>query len=304
MHLFDCAWGWPLHDCCNLCRIHADAMLGDQEADEGHLRLVELTLLNFGIQLVFAQDCQDAADVRHVLRQVLRVDDDIIEDADADEIQVFPKDVMDEALEHRWSVGDTHGTDPELVVAFPAAKGGLPLVPLPHPHLMVGIAQVDFCEDLGLVQAVEHLGNEGQGVSVFDGDVVETSAVHHEAKLPIRTLNKHHWSSSRRHGRPDKTILQVGFNILFHGSQLDGRLRVDFTPRWLFAWLQLNSQIVLAVRGKGIRPLFREDVEKVVIFGWNLGEKVGVGRRGEGVWGGRARKTGRWERKKEGRGIR
>ena len=69
-------------------------------ADEGHLLLVKLTFLLLCIQLVLAQNLQDAADVLHMLSWVLGEDDDVIKDADADDIQVLAQYVIHEELKH------------------------------------------------------------------------------------------------------------------------------------------------------------------------------------------------------------
>ena len=89
--------------------------------------------------------------------RVLGEDDDIIHESDADDIQVLTKDVIHKVLEHgkcvRWSLG----ADQVLIMALPTPEGCLLLTPLLDSHLVIGIAQVLFGEDLGEVESVEHL---------------------------------------------------------------------------------------------------------------------------------------------------
>ena len=90
----------PVEDGCDLSRIHAYASWGHHVAHEGHALLVELTLWHLGIRFLLAQDLQDASDVLLMLCRVLGEDDDIIEDADADDLQIFTEDIVHKVLEH------------------------------------------------------------------------------------------------------------------------------------------------------------------------------------------------------------
>ena len=77
---------------------------------------------------------------------------------------------------------------------------------------MVGVAQVDFREDLGFVEPIEHLRYEGERVAIFDCDLVEPPKVHDQPQLAIGPLNEHDRGSCRRLGRPDEAICEVRFH--------------------------------------------------------------------------------------------
>ena len=160
-----------------LCRIHADAGWRDHVAHKGHFLPIELTLLHLCIRHVLSQDLQNAPDVLDMLGGVFREDDDVIQQPDADDIQVLFENIIHEVLKTGRCIGGTLGTDQVLVVAFLTPEGSLPLVPLPDPHLVIGVAEVNLGEDLRKVEAVQHLRYEGQGEAVFDGDLVETPVV-------------------------------------------------------------------------------------------------------------------------------
>ena len=55
------------------------------------------------------------------------------------------------------------GTDQVLVVTLPTPEGSLSLVPLPDPHLVIGVAEVNLGEDLRKVEAVQHFQVGGEG---------------------------------------------------------------------------------------------------------------------------------------------
>ena len=89
LHLLDVLRNRPLQDSRNLSWIHPYPLHNDHITHESHLVFVKLTLLHLGVQLVFPQDCQDAADGGNVLSQGPRVDYDVIKDADCDQVYVL-----------------------------------------------------------------------------------------------------------------------------------------------------------------------------------------------------------------------
>ena len=82
-------------------------------------------------------------------------------------------------LEHSWCVGSPLRADLILELTLPASERCLPLVSFLDSDLMVGVAKVDLREELGAVEAVEHLRYEGEGVAALDSDFVKAPVVHH-----------------------------------------------------------------------------------------------------------------------------
>ena len=136
--------------------------------------------------------------------------------------QKLLKDVIHEVLEASRSIGGTLGTDEVLVVALPTSEGSLPLIPLPDPHLVIGVAKVDLREDLRKVEAVQHFRYEGEGETILNRDLVETTVVDHQAELAIRLREEHHWSRSRGLRRPDEAVCRVVPDVSFHLRQFWG----------------------------------------------------------------------------------
>ena len=80
---------------------------------------------------------------------------------------------------------------------------------------MISITKVNLSKDFSLVQPVEHLRYEGEGVAVFYYNLVESPKVHDQPQLAIWPLYKHDRGSCRRLGRPDEAIRQVRLHIYF-----------------------------------------------------------------------------------------
>ena len=114
---------------------------------------------------------------------------------------------------------------------LPTPKSGFPFVPFFNPHLVIGVTQIFFFEDLGEVEPVEHLRYEGEGEAVLNRDLLQAPIVDDEAKLAIGALDKHDGSRSRGFGGPNEAVFEVRGNISFHLSEVRGRHAVDRTPR-------------------------------------------------------------------------
>lgn len=63
-------------------------------------------------------------------------------------------------------------------VPLTTSECSFPFISLLDPYLMIGIAEVDFCEDFGQVKAIEHLGDEGEREAIFDGNLVQPPIIH------------------------------------------------------------------------------------------------------------------------------
>ena len=73
---------------------------------------------------------EDGADVVNMLLRVRRVDDDVVQDPHAEDVEVLPEDVVHEILEHRWSVGRPLGANSIFKVPLPTPKRCFPFISL------------------------------------------------------------------------------------------------------------------------------------------------------------------------------
>ena len=94
-------------------------------------------------------------------------------------------------LKHGKFVGRSLRAHLIFKVPFSASECCFPLIALIDPNLVVGVAQVDFGEDLGFVEPIQHFRYEGEGIAIFYCDFVETPIVDHKAKLAIWLRHEH-----------------------------------------------------------------------------------------------------------------
>ena len=99
-------------------------------------------------------------------------------------------------------------------------------------------------------------------------------------------LDEHARSGSLGLGVANEAILEVPFDILLDGGELWDRHGVDVSPGRGCARLQGDLQVIFAMRGKGVGSLLAEDIQVIMVSGWDLGVQVGMRReRGlEGSW--------------------
>ena len=102
------------------------------EVDLGH---GEVTLSDVGVELVGAEDGEDGSKVLFMFFDNLGVDQQVVEVNDDGGVEVLAEDLVHEALEGGWGIGETKRDDGELVVAVTGTKGGLGDVGLGHADL-------------------------------------------------------------------------------------------------------------------------------------------------------------------------
>ena len=64
-------------------------------------------------------------------------------------------------------------------------KGCLPLMAILDSHIVVSPTNVEFCEDSGISQFVDEIGDEGKGVGVTDSMFVDVAVILARAKSSI-----------------------------------------------------------------------------------------------------------------------
>ena len=62
-----------------------------------------------------------------------------------------------------------------LVVATGGVETGLPLISLSDANQMIGITEIEFCEDFSPLELVKNGGHKWEWVPVLDGDVIQCS---------------------------------------------------------------------------------------------------------------------------------
>jgi hypothetical protein len=80
--------------------------------------------------------------------------------------------------------------------------------------------KVDFGVGAGFLRGVEEVGDEGKGISVFLGDLVQPAVVHAQSETSVFFPHEEDQSSVRRIGGSDETAPNVVFNEGSEGTQL------------------------------------------------------------------------------------
>jgi hypothetical protein len=97
---------------------------------------------------------------------------------------------------------------------------------------------------------VKEVGDEGKGISVFLGDLVEPAVVHAQSETSIFFPHEEDQSSVQRIGGSDETAPNVVFNEGSEGPQLRWREGVHATRRGSLTFLKVDFEV--------IRAMFRE----------------------------------------------
>src|SRR5262249_1265634 len=132
--------------------------------------------------------------------------------------------------------------------------------------------------------------DQGQWISVLNGDFVDTTIVDAEAQAAVAFLDKENRSTGGRRGSLDVPFGKVLLNVLIKCLEFHLRERVQRAERRRGAGLKRNPMVIGPVRRKDAGRLFTEDFcEVIVITGdrrsWILtGRGRGLGLGSRGLW--------------------
>jgi hypothetical protein len=173
--------GWPCFDGLYFLGVSGDALCRDDMAQVFDGGLEELALGCFAIELVFAEESKDLVQVFLVVGIVLAVYEDIVNVHDDAFVEEGAEDVLDQGLEGGRSVGKAEWHDLVLEVAVTGAERGLLDVVFMDPDLVVARTEIDLGEDLGAMELVGEVINEGDGEPVLDGDGIQGTIINAHA---------------------------------------------------------------------------------------------------------------------------
>ena len=175
----------PGRDGSDFGRVGGDTGSGYHVAAEIHFWYGEMALSHVGIQLVVTKNFQDRLQVALVFFGRLGEDENVVQVYDDEGVEVLAEDFVHEALEGGWGVGEAKRNHGKFKMAIPGTKGSFGDVFRGHSDLVVALAKVNFGEDGGAVESVQHVVHAGEGVGVFDADEVEGTVVHAQPEFPI-----------------------------------------------------------------------------------------------------------------------
>jgi hypothetical protein len=175
-------------------------------------------------------------------------------------------------LKGHGGIGKSEWHYQPLKRAIASAEGGLPFFTFCNANKVIGMTKVDFRVGVGFPQGVEEVGDEGKGISVFLGDLVEPMVVHTQLETSVFFPHEEDRSSMRRVGGSDETVPNVVFNEGSEGTQFRQREGVHATRRRSLIFLKVDFEVIRAMFGECFRFTLAEDVGELVVFLWNTGE--------------------------------
>jgi hypothetical protein len=151
-------------------------------------------------------------------------------------------------------------------------EGSLPFFTFCNANKVIGVMKVDFGVSAGFPQGIEEVGDEGTGILVFFGDLVEPVVVHVELKTSVFFPHEEDWSSVRRVGRSDETAPNIVFNEGSEETQLRQRKGVHAFRRRGLTFLKVDFEVIGSMFRKCFCFAFAEDVRELMVLLWNTRE--------------------------------
>ena len=102
----------------------------------------------------------------------------------------IPEGVIHETLECGRGVGESKEHHCGFEEPLVGDEGGLPLVSVFDPYVVISPLGIKFGEDLGVSQFIYEVGDEGKGVGVANGVFVDVTVVLARAESSILLLTK------------------------------------------------------------------------------------------------------------------
>jgi hypothetical protein len=178
--------------------VHLDDSFLDDEAKEVNLGFGKGAFFRFEEQVVVTEFLEDATG--EALKLVLSVseDEDIVHvDDNSSFADFFFKEEVHHRLESGRGVGQAEEHNGRFKQSLIGDKGGLLLVSVIDPYVVVAPLYVDFGEVLGALEFVEEVGDSRERVSVSNGSFVKLSIVLTGTEGPIFLGDQEEWCGLR-----------------------------------------------------------------------------------------------------------
>src|SRR5258705_4457977 len=158
-------------------------VLQDDQSEVLNLLLLEFTFLWLKKQPLPLEGSKDLADNLLVFREGGGVDKDVIHVAyDFTTVDELTKDVIHHCLEHHRGVAQSEEHDSWFEQASVSLECGLPLIALLDLHIVEPPAEVKYGEELGTTEAGQDIRDKGEGVGIFDCDLIQFPIVLYEVE--------------------------------------------------------------------------------------------------------------------------
>ncbi|KAF9799808.1 hypothetical protein IEO21_10504 [Rhodonia placenta] len=101
-----------------------------------------------------------------------------------DEYEIM-EDIVHHRLEGRGGIGEAKEHHQGFVQSPVSHEGRLPFVTGFDPDIVISPSDIELCKECSTAELIHHLGNQRQGVVIFDRDRVQPAVVLHRSKCPF-----------------------------------------------------------------------------------------------------------------------
>ena len=105
---------------------------------------MEFTFFGFGIETMFTESTEYFSDVLLMGREVMGIDEDVVQIYDNAYIQHIRKHAIDKALECCWGISETFRHHQPFIGAIARSEGSLPFVSFRYPDEMISGSEIDL----------------------------------------------------------------------------------------------------------------------------------------------------------------
>jgi len=114
----------------------------------------------------------------NMLFGILGVDQNVIQIDYHAHIQHVRKNAIDEALERRWSIGESERHNKPFIAAIASVEGSFPFITQSNADQMVCMSEINLGIDDHMAGRIKEVGDEWKQITIFFGDFIETMEVH------------------------------------------------------------------------------------------------------------------------------
>ena len=177
-NVFHLSWCRPIRDAVEFDRIHGQLAGFHDHAEVFYLVSGEFAFLEFQMKVQFSHVLQDALRAFLMEGGVGGVDEEIIHvDNEPSFGNHIPEGVVHETLERGRGVGESKEHHRGFEEPSVGDEGGLPLVSVLDPYVIVPPSDVELGKDLSISQFVYEVGDERKGIGVANGVFVDVAIV-------------------------------------------------------------------------------------------------------------------------------
>ena len=198
LDVFDLLGFRPILNDLDFVRGHSEATRREYTAQILDGRDMEKTLIGAGIEVMLLELSENFLDMALVFFLEVGVDEDVIQVHQYTNIEQVTKNIIHEVLESGRCIGESERHYMPFKGAVASLESCLPFVTLLDSDQMVGMLEVDFQIDFGLVQAVKEVGNARQRAAVLLHDFIQTAEVDAKPEQTVFLVHEEDQSSTWR----------------------------------------------------------------------------------------------------------